>query len=227
MTGWARPVPLVGDKTSAAERAGDPRAWRFDEAHRRAVYDIIAARRDIRRFRPDQLDPALVRRLLAAAHRAPRSGTCQPWRFLLVSAAAARERAAVIAERERQRQASLLGEDARRRMLDLQLDGIAEAPLGIVVCCDRRVVPAGVLGRATFPTPTCGPVRAPSRTPGWQRGPKAWASGWVTLFPPEELAALVGSRRESRHSDGSAWAGPTSARRVLGSNGPAGRGAHR
>ena len=50
MTNWARPVPLVGDKTSAAERAGDPRAWRFEEEQRRAVYDVIAARRDIRRF---------------------------------------------------------------------------------------------------------------------------------------------------------------------------------
>jgi nicotinate-nucleotide--dimethylbenzimidazole phosphoribosyltransferase len=192
MTTWARPVPLVGDKTSAAERAGDPRAWRFDEAHRRAVYDVIAARRDIRRFRPDELDPALVRRLLAAAHEAPSVGHCQPWRFLLVTGAAARERAALMAERERQRQASLLREDARRRMLDLQLDGIAEAPLGIVVCCDRRVAPAGVLGRATFPDTDMWSCACAIENLWLAARAEGLGVGWVTLFPPEELASLVG-----------------------------------
>jgi nicotinate-nucleotide--dimethylbenzimidazole phosphoribosyltransferase len=192
MTNWARPVPLVGDKTSAAERAGDPRAWRFEEEQRRAVYDVIAARRDIRRFRPDQLDPALVRRLLAAAHAAPSVGHCQPWRFLLVTAAAARERAALIAERERQRQASLLSEDARRRMLDLQLDGIAEAPLGIVVCCDRRAAPAGVLGRATFPDTDMWSCACAIENLWLAARAEGLGVGWVTLFPPEELAGLVG-----------------------------------
>jgi len=192
MTSWARPVPLVGDTTSAAERAEDPRAWRFDEEQRRAVYDVIAARRDIRRFRPDHLEPALVRRLLAAAHAAPSVGHCQPWRFVLVSDARARERAALIAERERQRQASLLSEDARRRMLDLQLDGIAEAPLGIVVCCDRRAAPAGVLGRATFPDTDMWSCACAIENLWLAARAEGLGVGWVTLFPPDELAGLVG-----------------------------------
>jgi nicotinate-nucleotide--dimethylbenzimidazole phosphoribosyltransferase len=192
MTSWARPVPLVGDKTSAAQRAGDPRGWRFDEERRRAVYDVIAARRDIRRFRPDQLDPALVRRLLGAAHAAPSVGHCQPWRFVIVTDAPARERAALIAERERQRQASLLSEDARRRMLDLQLDGIAEAPLGIVVCCDRRAAPAGVLGRATFPDTDMWSCACAIENFWLAARAEGLGVGWVTLFPPDDLAALVG-----------------------------------
>ena len=192
MTSWARPVPLVGDTTSAAERADDPRAWRFDEEQRRAVYDVIAARRDIRRFRPDQLEPDLVHRLLAAAHAGPSVGHCQPWRFLLVTDAPARERAALIAERERQRQASLLTEDARRRMLDLQLDGIAEAPLGIVVCCDRRAAPAGVLGRATFPDTDMWSCACAIENLWLAARAEGLGVGWVTLFPPDELAGLVG-----------------------------------
>jgi nicotinate-nucleotide--dimethylbenzimidazole phosphoribosyltransferase len=192
MTSWPRPVPLVGDTTSAAERAEGPQAWRFDEERRRAVYDVIAARRDIRRFRPDALEPALVRRLLAAAHAAPSVGHCQPWRFVLVTGALTRERAALIAERERQRQASLLGEDARRRMLDLQLDGIAEAPLGIVVCCDRRAAPAGVLGRATFPDTDMWSCACAIENLWLAARAEGLGVGWVTLFPPEELAGLVG-----------------------------------
>ncbi len=192
MTVWARPVPLVGDKTSAAQRADDPAAWQFDEEGKRAVYDVIASRRDIRRFRPDQLDPALVRRVLGAAHAAPSVGHCQPWRFVLVSDPGVRERAGLIAQRERQRQASLLDEDARRRMLDLQLDGIAEAPLGIVVCCDRRAAPAGVLGRATFTDTDMWSCACAIENLWLAARAEGLGVGWVTLFPPEELASLVG-----------------------------------
>ena len=45
---WNRPVPLIGDRTSAAERAEDVAAWAFPEPARQAFHDVVAARRDIR-----------------------------------------------------------------------------------------------------------------------------------------------------------------------------------
>jgi nicotinate-nucleotide--dimethylbenzimidazole phosphoribosyltransferase len=189
---WPRPVPVVGDASSAAERAANPRSWRFGDRERRAFYDIVGARRDIRRFRPDGLETALVERVLAAAHAGPSVGHSQPWRFVLVSEAGTRERAAVIAERERQRQANLLSEDARRRMLDLQLDGIREAPLGVVVCCDRRAAPVAVLGRATFPDTDMWSCACAIENLWLAARAEGLGMGWVTLFPPAELAALVG-----------------------------------
>jgi nicotinate-nucleotide--dimethylbenzimidazole phosphoribosyltransferase len=189
---WARPVPVVGDVTSAAERAANPRSWRFGDQQREAFYAIVAGRRDIRRFRPDPLDPGLVERVLSAAHAGPSVGHSQPWRFLLVTDAGTRERAAVIAERERQRQANLLVEEARRRMLDLQLDGIREAPMGVVVCCDRRAPPAGVLGRATFPDADMWSCACAIENLWLAARAEGLGMGWVTLFPPDELAALVG-----------------------------------
>ena len=191
-TGWRRPVPTVGDTSSAADRRRDAAAWRFSDAERAALYEIVAARRDIRRFRPDRLDPALVRRLLTAAHAAPSVGHSQPWRFVLVEDAHTRERAAVIAERERLRQAHLLAEDSARRMLDLQLDGIREAPLGVVVCCDRRAEGAGVLGRATFPDADLWSCACAIENLWLAARAEGLGLGWVTLFPPEDLAALVG-----------------------------------
>ena len=189
---WPRPVPLVGDTTSAAQRAEDPRAWRMGDQERSALYDIIAARRDVRRFRPDPVEPDLVERLLGAAHAGPSVGHSQPWRFVLVSEAGARQRAALVAERERQRQARLLTEDARRKMLDLQLDGIREAPLGIVVCCDRRAAAAGVLGRATFPDTDLWSCACAIENLWLAARAEGLGLGWVTLFPPEELRRLVG-----------------------------------
>jgi nicotinate-nucleotide--dimethylbenzimidazole phosphoribosyltransferase len=189
---WARPVPTVGDTTSAHQRAADPAAWRLDGPSREAIYDVIARRRDVRRFRADPVPPALVDRVLGAAHCGPSVGHCQPWRFIVVSEAATRDRAALIAQREKQRQASLLVEDARRKLLDLQLDGIREAPLGIVVCCDRRAPAPGVLGRATFPDADIWSCACAIENLWLAARAEGLGVGWVTLFPPDELAALVG-----------------------------------
>lgn len=190
---WPRPTPVVGDPSSAAERRADPSGWSFDEQSRAALYQVIAARRDVRRFRPDALDAGLVRRLLAAAHAAPSVGLSQPWRFVIVSDDATRERAAVTAERERLRQAGLLDEDAGRRMLDLQLDGIREAPIGIVVCCDRRAKASGVLGRATFTDADMWSCACAIENLWLAARGEGLGLGWVTLFPPDELAALIGA----------------------------------
>jgi nicotinate-nucleotide--dimethylbenzimidazole phosphoribosyltransferase len=189
---WPRPVPVVGDRTSAAERRAEPAGWRFREEDRAALYEIIRARRDIRRFRPDVLDPALLRRVLAAAHQAPSVGLSQPWRFIVVTDAATRDRAAAMADRERLRQAAALEDDAGRRMRDLQLDGVREAPAGIVVCCDRRVEPSGVLGRATFPDADLWSCACAIENLWLAARAEGLGLGWVTLFQPGELAALVG-----------------------------------
>ncbi len=148
---WQRPVPLIGDVTSAQERADDPSAWAFSQQARDALADVVAARRDVRRFRSDPVPEALLQRVLSAGHAAPSVGHSQPWRFLIVDDPDMRERAASYADRERLAQAAQLEPDAARRLLDLQLEGIREAPVGIVVACDRRAAAAGVLGRATFP----------------------------------------------------------------------------
>ncbi|HKL77694.1 MAG TPA: nitroreductase family protein, partial [Gammaproteobacteria bacterium] len=44
---------------------------RFSQPEIDAVYRAIEQRRDMRHFRPDPVDPAVLQRLLSAAHRAP------------------------------------------------------------------------------------------------------------------------------------------------------------
>ena len=107
--------PLIGDPTSAAERGAEPDGWRFPEDARDALYDVVRARRDVRRFRPDPVRDEVLQRVLGAAHAAPSVGHSQPWRFLLVRDPELRDRAAVLTDRERLRQAALLEEGAARR----------------------------------------------------------------------------------------------------------------
>lgn len=189
---WRRPVPLVGDPSSAAERAAQPDAWAFPAEARDSLHQIIAARRDVRRYRPDPVDGQLLERVLRAAHGAPSVGHSQPWRFIVVTEPATRERAAWMADCARLAQAAKLDPAAARQLLDLQLEGIREAPVGVVVCCDRRAPAAGILGRATFRDADIWSCMCAIQNLWLAARAEGLGVGWVTLFPPAELAALVG-----------------------------------
>ena len=63
---------------------------RFDAAFRAQFAELVRWRRDVRRFRSDAVDPALVGYLLTLASYAPSVGLSQPWRFVLVETQARR-----------------------------------------------------------------------------------------------------------------------------------------
>lgn len=189
---WDRPVPVIGDRTSAAQRDEDCAGWAFDAAARSVLADVLAARRDIRRYRPDPVPDELLGDVLAAGHAAPSVGQSQPWRFIVVRERRTRERAALMADRERLRQAALLSPHRAQHLLDLQLEGIREAPLGVVVACDRRTPPQGVLGRNTFHDADLWSCACAIENMWLTARAAGLGMGWVTLMRPSELAALLG-----------------------------------
>ena len=97
-----------------------------------------------------------------------------------------------MADRQRLGQAAGLEPDAARPLLDLQLEGIREAPLGVGVCCDRRSAAAGVLGRATFPDADLWSCACAIENLWLAARAEGLGLGWVTLFDPPELAGLLG-----------------------------------
>jgi nicotinate-nucleotide--dimethylbenzimidazole phosphoribosyltransferase len=190
---WPRPVPTTGDRTSSAERAAAPAGWALPPQDAAALARVIGARRDIRRFRPDPVDSDLLWSLLDAAHQAPSVGHSQPWRFVVVRDPVTRQRAAVLADRARLAQAAALDERSGRHLLDLDLEGIREAPVGIVVCCDRRAPAGGVLGRATLPEADVWSCACAIENLWLAARAAGLGVGWVTLFGPGELVELVGA----------------------------------
>ncbi len=189
---WRRPVPVIGDPSAAHERALDPSGWAWPTSHQEALHDIIGSRRDIRRFRPDPLAPEIIRAVLNAGHAAPSVGHSQPWRFIVVTDPDLRDRAAVMADRARLAQAAHLTSERAGRLLDLKLEGLREAPVGIVVACDRRTPALGVLGRATFPDTDLWSCACAIENMWLTARGLGLGMGWVTLFQPAELQALLG-----------------------------------
>lgn len=188
---FPRPVPTVGDTSSARERRERPDGWAMGESVTTALSDVVAGRRDIRRFRPDPVPQNLIDAVLLAGHQGPSVGHSQPWRFIVVRSAEMRDRAAHLADRARLAQAEHLTSDRANRLLDLKLEGLREAPAGIVVACDRRTSALGVLGRATFPDADLWSCACAIENMWLTARAHGLGMGWVTLFDPAELSDLL------------------------------------
>ncbi len=186
--------PLLGpelDPSRAADRAADPRGWRLDDAARAALAAVIDGRRDVRRFRPDPVDDALIESVLGAAHRAPSVGLSQPWRFVVVRCTETRARVRALAERERARQAPSFGPRARA-FLDQKVEGVLEAPVGVCVCCVPPPAGTEVLGRATIPATDIYSTACAIQNLWLTARAEGLGVGWVSFYRPDELRAVLG-----------------------------------
>ncbi len=184
------PTPAGFDPSRAAERAADPRGWRYDEAERDVVHRVIAERRDVRRFRSDAVPDDVLERVLAAAHRAPSVGLMQPWRLIVIRSLDTRIAVRRLAQRERLRQADKFDERTRQ-FLDQKIEGVVEAPLGVCVCCDHGDPHAEILGRGTIPETDIYSAACAVQNLWLAARAEGLGVGWVSFYRPEDLRALL------------------------------------
>lgn len=163
---------------------------RFSDPEIAAVYRAIAERRDMRHFRPDPVDPALLQRLLWAAHHAPSVGFMQPWRFIRVTSRALREQMHALVETERQATARALGE-RQDDFMRLKVEGLLDAGEVVVVAlADGRE--KHIFGRRTLPEMDLASVACAIQNMWLAARAEGIGLGWVSIFDPVELARLLG-----------------------------------
>ena len=166
----------------------DPAA-RFCDTEREAVYRAIAERRDMRHFRPDPVDPAVLQRLLEAAHQAPSVGLMQPWRFLRITDPALRQAIQGLVEEERQRTAEALNTRAEE-FLRLKVEGIRDCgELLVAALMDGRE--PHVFGRRTLPEMDLASVSCAIQNLWLGARAEGLGMGWVSIFDPVALARLL------------------------------------
>lgn len=165
----------------------------FSPAERAAVYRAIETRRDVRsEFRSDPIEPELLRRLLEAAHRAPSVGFMQPWNFVVVGDRAVQARVHAAFVRANGEAAARFADAAGDRYRALKLEGLREAPVHVVVTCDRERCGPVVLGRthdAAMDLYSC--VCAVQNL--WLAArAEGVGVGWVSIFDKADLRAILG-----------------------------------
>ena len=163
---------------------------RFSDPEIAAVYRAIAERRDMRHFRSDPVDPALLQRLLWAAHHAPSVGFMQPWRFIRVTSRALREQMHALVETERLATARALGE-REDDFMRLKVEGLLDAGEVVVVAlADGRE--KHIFGRRTLPEMDLASVACAIQNMWLAARAEGIGLGWVSIFDPVELARLLG-----------------------------------
>ena len=160
----------------------------FNDDFRRQLAALIAWRRDVRRIRPDPVDPHLVDALLDLAVLAPSVGNSQPWRFALVDEPD--RRAAVIANFEACNRDALARYDGDRAGLyaTLKLEGLKTAPVHLAVFCDEATAQGQGLGRQTMPEALGYSVVAAIQTLWLAARAHGLGVGWVSILDPARVA---------------------------------------
>lgn len=161
----------------------------FSQTERDAVYRAIAERRDMRHFRCDPIAPAIVKRLLNAAHHAPSVGLMQPWRIIRISDVSLRKQIKQQVEQERIQTAKAL-QQREDEFMRLKVEGIADcAELFVVSLCDQR--DTHIFGRRTMPQMDLASVSCAIQNMWLAARVENLGMGWVSLFDPQKLAKLL------------------------------------
>ncbi|HWZ90516.1 MAG TPA: nicotinate-nucleotide--dimethylbenzimidazole phosphoribosyltransferase [Polyangiaceae bacterium] len=165
----------------------------FSDDARRAIYECIALRRDIRHFRPGvAIDPAVLTRILGAAHQAPSVGFSQPWGFVVIREASVRERVRSSFLRCREAEASRFPAQRREQYLAHKLEGICEASLNLCVAVDLRDRGEAILGTTVQPEAVRASACCAVQNLWLAARAEGIGVGWVSIVEPAVLREELG-----------------------------------
>ncbi|GAC1345972.1 MAG: 5,6-dimethylbenzimidazole synthase [Acetobacteraceae bacterium] len=163
----------------------------FDAGFRDQLTALFRWRRDVRRFRPDPVAPAVLDALLQTACLAPSVGLSQPWRFVLVDDPV--RRAAIRQDFLRCNEAALAAQPDNHAGLyaRLKLAGLDEAPRQFAVFADAGTAQGHGLGRRTMPETIAYSAVMAVHTLWLAARAQGLGLGWVSILDPSRVAAIL------------------------------------
>jgi len=190
------PRPRIASADRSAERTATPAVTfppaSFDAAFRARLRDLLAWRRDVRRFLRDPLPEGVLEQLVECACLAPSVGLSQPWRFVIVDDPARRT---AIRENFAVSNAQALAMQAPERArlyATLKLAGLEEAPAHFAVFADRSTEQGHGLGRHTMPEMIDYSAVTAVHTIWLAARAQGIGMGWVSILDPKSVAAILG-----------------------------------
>ena len=171
-------------------------ARRFDADFQAEFAELVAWRRDVRRFRTAPVPEALLNELLSLAALAPSVGNCQPTRLVRVDDKSRRE--AVRANFEAANSQALTAYAGERAQLyaSLKLAGLREAPVHLAVFCDDATQQGHGLGARTMPETRRYSAVCALHTVWLAARAHGLGVGWVSILDPGGLAEALDVPRD-------------------------------
>ena len=156
------------------------------------LYETMFRRRDVRgQFTGEDVDPATLWRVLAAAHAAPSVGLSQPWDFVVVDDDDLKDKFLAHVHDERERFAATLDRDRAEVFAGIKIEGIRESSVSIVVTYDPERGRPAVLGRHTIDDAGLYSVCLAIQNLWLAATAEGWGVGWVSFYDEKVLADLV------------------------------------
>lgn len=164
----------------------------FSSQFRDEFSQLVRWRRDVRRFKPDPVDEAIVTDCLELANLAPSVGLSQPWRFVELQDCS--RRAQVIASFKRCNREALESyePDDRATYARLKLEGLNEAPVHLAVFADLATPKGKTLGRRTMPEMLNYSVVTSVHTFWLAARSHGLGVGWVSILEPGDVVDACG-----------------------------------
>ncbi len=163
----------------------------FDDAFRTRLRELLAWRRDVRRFRSDPLPAGTLERLFEVASLAPSVGLSQPWRFIVVDDPARRAAVRdVFAACNAEAHASYAGERAARYAAH-KLEGLKEAPCQFAVFTDHGTTVGHGLGRRTMPETADYSAVAAIAMMWLAARAEEIGMGWISILDPARMNGIL------------------------------------
>jgi len=159
----------------------------FSDQFRQEFNQLLRWRRDVRRFRTDPVEGAIIDRCLATFNLAPSVGLSEPWRIVRVNSQTARDNA--VANFEAANTNALKGYSGEKAQLysGLKLSGMRDAPVLLAIYCDDETTKGQGLGAATMPETRRYSVVA-AITQFWLTArTEGLGVGWVSILDPIRL----------------------------------------
>lgn len=164
---------------------------RFGPMFTRRLEDLLAWRRDVRRFKPDPVAPDDMRELLRLACLAPSVGNAQPWRFVRVRSLELRGRLARHVDLENRLAAAACADEDQAAYRSLKLHGLREAPELLAVFCDEAASAGRGLGRRTMPETLRYSTVMAIHTLWLAARARGIGVGWVSILDPVAVGEML------------------------------------
>lgn len=159
----------------------------FSDSFRSDLRDLMRWRRDVRRFRTDPVEAAVLNRCLEAFALSPSVGLSQPWRLVQVASDGAR--AAAVANFMAANTEALAGYcgDKAQLYAGLKLSGMREAPVHLAVFCDEATAKGAGLGARSMPETRAYSVVSAIMQFWLLARAEGLGLGWVSILDPVKL----------------------------------------
>lgn len=158
------------------------------------LFEAIAQRRDTRHFIPGIAVPdKLLKKIFAAASMAPSVGLSRPGRYVIISSLEKRTKILDLFKSSRDKAESKLDQENEktksRLHRQLKLEGIIEAPHGLLVFCEYPTT--YVLGASEMPKALEYSVACAIQNIWLALTAEGYGLGWVSFFQEADIASLL------------------------------------